>query len=78
MEKRTMIGTALAAIAVIPSLIGDTRKMRRDIMKAGKQSSKMVMNKMGRKRSVTGMIVTGLGGYLLAHATPIKGLIRDK
>lgn len=77
MKRKAITTTLLTAMAVVPSLMDNTKKMSKDMMKAGKKSSKIVANKMnGRTR--TTMIATGLGGYLLAHAAPIRSLIREK
>ena len=78
MKKTAMVTSFLGAMALAPKLMDNTKKMRKDAMKAGRKSSKMVMNKMDRKTSKSSLIATGLGGYLLAHAAPIRTLIRDK
>lgn len=78
MKKTAMMTSFLGAMAIAPKLMDDTKKMRKNAMKAGRKSSKMVMNKIDGRRSKTSLIATGLGGYLLAHAAPIRTLIRDK
>lgn len=78
MKKTAMMTSFLGAMAIAPKLMDDTKKMRKNAMKAGRKSSKMVMNKIDGRRSKTSLIATGLGGYLLAHAAPTRTLIRDK
>lgn len=78
MKRKSITAMFLTAMAVMPSLMDNTKKMSKDAMKAGKKSSKMVMNKMTGRTATTTMIATGLGGYLLAHAAPIRSLIREK
>ena len=78
MKKTAMMTSLLGAMAIAPKLMDNTKKMRKDAMKAGKKSSKMLMNRIDGKRSTTSLIATGVGGYLLAHAAPIRTLIRDK
>ena len=72
-----MMTTALGAMAAIPSFMGKSKDMKSDIAKAGKKSTKMINNKVNGRNNAA-LLATGVGGYLLAHAAPIRTLIRDK
>ncbi|OLS03106.1 hypothetical protein [Tissierella creatinophila] len=77
MKRKTITTTLLTAMAFVPSLMDNTKKMSKDAMKASRKSSKMLMNKINGRTTST-MIATGIGGYLLAHAAPIRSLIRER
>ncbi|MGO1469529.1 MAG: hypothetical protein ACTHW2_05875 [Tissierella sp.] len=77
MKKKALMTTVLGAMAILPTLKNSTKVMKEDMREIGKKSSKIARNKM-KNRKTTAMVATGLGGYLLAHAAPIRRLIREK
>lgn len=77
MKKKGVMTTVLGAMAIAPALMNSTKKITKDMRDIGQKSSKIAINKMENKKT-TAMIVTGLSGYLLAHAAPIRGLIRGR
>ena len=77
MKKKSVMTTVLGAMAIAPVLMNSKTKMKKDMREIGQKSSKIAMNKM-ENRKTTAMVVTGLSGYLLAHAAPIRGLIRGR